>query len=92
MKFEWDADKAEINWRRHRVKFETAVRAFVDPFRFEEEDIGASGWENRWRLIGLAEVNLLVVIYTERSPDGEVIRVISARKANAADRKKYYNR
>jgi uncharacterized DUF497 family protein len=32
LRFEWDPAKARRNWRKHEVRFETAMRAFADPF------------------------------------------------------------
>lgn len=42
--FEWDVAKAEINLAKHRVPFEFAVLAFIDPDRV---DIDASR-PHRW--------------------------------------------
>ena len=34
-KFEWDSDKAEKNWKKHKVRFETAARVFLDENNFD---------------------------------------------------------
>jgi uncharacterized DUF497 family protein len=36
--FEWDGDKAEINWREHGVAFNEAIKSFRDPFAVERLD------------------------------------------------------
>ena len=89
MDFEWDAKKAASNLRKHHVSFEDAARVFLDPNRIETFD----GWdaydEDRWKTVGLVEPALLAVMYTSRGNDGEVIRLISARKADAHGRAQY---
>jgi uncharacterized DUF497 family protein len=89
VKFEWDRRKAAANWRKHGLTFEMAIHAFSDPFGIEELDDVLDYEETRWKLIGLAKKDLLVVIYTERSPDGEVVRLISARLAHAHEKRRY---
>jgi uncharacterized DUF497 family protein len=37
-RFEWDPAKAASNLRKHGVSFDTAMRAFADPFAFTEQD------------------------------------------------------
>jgi uncharacterized DUF497 family protein len=37
--FEWDADKAEANLRKHRIAFEAARRVFEDDFAVEWPDV-----------------------------------------------------
>ena len=86
LKFEWDSEKAEINWKKHKVYFETAARVFLDDFRIDELDELHSDDEERRKVIGRIE-KILVVIYTER---GERNRIISARHADKDDREDYY--
>lgn len=87
MNFEWDADKAAQNLRKHGVQFNVAARAFFDPNRIEVYDGREDYGEDRWATIGYADPALLYVVYTVRT--GETIRLISARKANADERKQY---
>ncbi len=87
MDFEWDADKAVQNLRKHGVQFSVAARAFFDPCRIEVYDRREDYGEDRWAIIGYAEPALLYVVYTIRT--GETIRIISARKANEQERKQY---
>jgi uncharacterized DUF497 family protein len=63
-RFEWDAAKAQANWRKHGVRFETAMRVFADPFALIEQDRIEAG-EYRWRATGSpdAGVTLLVVAH-----------------------------
>lgn len=87
MDFEWDADKAAQNLRKHGVGFSVAARVFLDPNRLEVYDERENYGEDRWATIGYADPALLYVVYTVRM--GETIRLISARKANERERKQY---
>ena len=89
MEFEWHADKADSNLRKHGVSFEDAARVFLDPDRIETFDGRDSYGEDRWKTVGLVEPALLAVVYTARGKGGEVIRIISARKADANERSQY---
>jgi uncharacterized DUF497 family protein len=86
--FEWDDAKAASNWRDHGVTFDMAREVFRDPFALEWIDHGQGVQEPRYSIIGLAENRLVFVAYTMR---GEVIRIISARKAEAYERRRYHN-
>ena len=89
MEFEWHADKATSNLRKHGVGFEDAARVFLDPDRIETFDGRNSYGEDRWKTVGLVEPALLAVVYTVRGKGGDVIRIISARKADANERAQY---
>ena len=89
MEFEWDAKKAASNLRKHLVSFEDAARVFLDPNRIETFDGRDAYGEDRWKTLGLVEPALLAVVYTIRGNDGEIIRLISARKADAHERAQY---
>ena len=88
--FAWDPGKASRNLRKHGISFETAARVFVDPFAITEQD-RIEGGEQRWRTLGLAAGWLvLVVAHTIQVDDGgEVIRIISARRAEPKERRRY---
>ena len=89
MEFEWDAKKVESNLRKHRVSFADAARVFLDPNRIETFDVRDAYGEDRWKTVGLVEPTLLTVVYTIRDNDGKIIRLISARKADAYERAQY---
>lgn len=94
VRFEWDPAKAVSNLRKHGVSFDTAVRAFADPFAFTEQD-RIEGGEQRWQTLGVVEgYFLLLVAHTIRDEDVggeavEVIRIISARSADRKERRRY---
>ena len=86
--FEWDKDKADANLENHEVSFSEASEVFFDPFVHHTEPREEKG-ETRDAAIGLTKKwRLLYVAYAWRKL---VIRLISARKATKAERKKYEN-
>lgn len=89
MEFEWDPDKAQTNLCKHHVSFEDAARVFLDPNRIETFDGREAYGEDRWKTVGMVEPALLAVVYTVRGNDGNIIRLISARKADAYERTQY---
>lgn len=86
--FEWDDEKNRINKRKHHVSFETAEKVFADENRIEWFDAIHSDEEDRYITLGMVD-NILHVVYTERE---EAIRLISARRADKYERRKYYAR
>lgn len=86
--FEWDAEKAQANYRKHGIGFETATEVFDDPFAVEMiDELNGDHGEERFLIIGLTKGHLiLTVVYTER---GDSIRIISARRATKAERDDY---
>lgn len=90
MDFEWNDAKAALNLRKHGVTFEDAAHVFFDPGRIDLVDDRDDYREERWLSIGWVNPVLLVVAHTVRGVNGEVIRIISARKANASERAYYH--
>lgn len=90
MRFEWDPEKARRNRAKHGIDFKLAERVWDDPLHVVTAD-PFEGGEQRWRAIGqVGPVVLLVVAHTYRgSGEGEVIRIINARKATRYERKQY---
>jgi len=85
--FEWDDAKAAANWAKHKISYETARRVFKDPFAVERDDDREDYGEPRFTILGMVEGRLLSVAYTLR---GEVIRVISARRAEPYEQRLYH--
>lgn len=84
---EWDPAKARTNQRKHGVTFEEAATVFTDPLSSTIPDPLYSETEERFIIIGQSiQRRLLVVVHTDR---GDAIRIISARVANAHERKTY---
>ena len=89
MDFEWDASKAALNLSKHHVSFADAAQVFLDPNRIETYDGRDAYGEDRWKTVGMVEPALLAVVYTVRGKEGDIIRLISARKADAHERTQY---
>jgi uncharacterized DUF497 family protein len=84
--FEWDPRKAQENVQKHDVTFEEAAETFADEHALCLEDPHNPG---RTILIGAARTpRLLFTVYVLRE-EGDVIRIISARKATRKERKTY---
>lgn len=92
LRVEWDAGKARINLRRHRVSFEEAETAFLDEEALVIPDPDHSQAEDRFILLGMsAAVRVLFVCHCVRE-GGSLIRIISARRANRREQKQYWER
>jgi uncharacterized DUF497 family protein len=88
--FDWDPAKAAANKRKHGVTFEQAMEAIDDPRAVVSIDEEHSKYELREQLLGLSSKGLLLVVYVIRDRhDGDVYRIISARKATRKDKVKY---
>jgi uncharacterized DUF497 family protein len=85
--FEWDPEKAAENLRKHGVAFEEAATVFGDWLAVNLPDPDHSEGEQRYLLLGLSDIQrLLVVAYAERPPR---TRIISARPATRRERSEY---
>ena len=89
IKFEWDPNKGTANKLKHGVSFEEAQSVFYDEYAIQFYDEAHSEEEDRFLMLGLSnESRVLLVCHCERA-DGEIIRIISARKATKTERKHY---
>ncbi len=83
--FEWDLNKATANLNKHGIDFANAITVFDDLTAITIEDPDYD--EERFVTIGMdAYGHILVVVYAWR---GDIIRIISARKATKHERKQY---
>ena len=85
--FQWDDAKAEFNFAKHGVLFETVKAVFKDPFAIEQIDDPEDYGEERITIIGLIDHRFLFVAYTMR---GGVIRIILARAAETFEKREYH--
>nr|WP_237151907.1 BrnT family toxin [Oryzibacter oryziterrae] len=85
-----DDDKAASNQRKHGVSFELAMRVFADPFALTLQD-RIESYEYRYQTIGsVGGAVILLVAHTDRDDQGEeIIRIISARRADKRERRHY---
>jgi uncharacterized DUF497 family protein len=90
LRFEWDERKNASNRRKHGVSFEEAQSVFYDEQAVLIKDPEES--EERFVLLGLSStLRTLVVCHCYRE-GSEVIRIISARKADRRERSDYERR
>lgn len=86
VRFEWDEDKNLLNIRKHGIDFNDVPEMFRQPmlalrderYEYPEARWIGMGWINAW---------VSVVAYTERQ--GDVIRIISARRATRREVTRY---
>jgi uncharacterized protein len=82
-----DEDKSRLNHEKHGIRFEEATSVFLDPLLLTFFDEEHSVDESRFIGIGRsARGRILRVVFMERM---DKIRLISCRKANAAQRRLY---
>ena len=86
MRFEWDERKSNDNRTRRGFTFDDVMPIFLDSDRVILADTRRDYGEDRWVTFGEIEGRLFAVTFTMR---GEVIRIISARKANTRERRRY---
>ncbi len=85
LKYEWDREKNAANKAKHGIGFEEAA-TFEWDTAFVTRDLRADYGEPRFTALGFIEARLCVMIFTKR---GDVVRIISLRKANARERRFY---
>ncbi len=90
LRIEWDEPKAQTNLVKHGVGFDEAETVFTDDYALLLPDPDHSSLdEERLLLIGMsAALRVLVVVHCERA-DGDIIRLISARRATRSERAQY---
>ena len=89
IRFSWDASKARQNVKKHRVSLEEASTVFYDENARLIPDPKHSDEEDRFIMLGFSsKVRLLIVCHCYRKND-QIIRIISARKANKIESKQY---
>lgn len=92
LRFEWDPRKAAGNLRKHGVSFDEARTVFADEHGLLIDDPEHSTQEDRFILLGVStSTRLLVVVHCYRADD-QLIRIISARKADRLERRQYEER
>jgi uncharacterized protein len=88
-KFTWDEEKAKENIEKHGISFEIACWALLNRLYVAEEQEEEDG-EQRTAIISFPRSqdcsSLLFVVCTDRE---DSLRIITARKAVSAERKRY---
>lgn len=81
----WDEEKRLANVVKHGVDFTDACRLFEGPFMTMTDNRRDYG-EIRSIAFGYVENRLIAVAFTKRQ---DIIRIISARKANDREKKRF---
>jgi len=89
MRFEWDPKKAASNEKKHGVSFEEARTVFFDENAKLIDDPDHSKDEERFVLLGISSTLRVMVVCHGYREQGNLIRIISARKASAHESKQY---
>lgn len=85
MEYEWDPAKARANLRKHAIVFADAVGAIEDPWAITIEDPHPT----EERVLNLGEDFLGRIIVVNWTARGDTVRLISARLATRAERRRY---
>jgi uncharacterized DUF497 family protein len=90
--FEWDENKNKSNIQKHKVSFEEAKTVFYDENALVADDPEHSEQEDRFIIFGFSSVaRVLLVCFCERN-QGNVIRIISARKLTKVEANQFSRR
>ena len=84
--FDWDDAKAASNLAKHGVRFDYAARVFLDEAVVDFDASREADGEARRKAVGQIDGRIFTVVYAQ---PGDAIRIISARRANAMERKAY---
>lgn len=88
MQFQWDDYKNQTNITKHGIDFLQASTVFKDTSAIVMEDIRHGYGESRYQIIGAANpLGIVFVVFAER--EGNIIRIISARKASKREKRLY---
>lgn len=86
MEFDWNPAKCAKNVAERGIDFADVVVAFADPMKKVAKDNRMDYGEERFNMLAVVEERVFHVTYTER---GKVIWIISARKANKREQRRY---
>ena len=87
--FDWDVKKNLMNIEKHGVSFKMAASSFFDPDAITFDDEDHSQEEDRFILIGTNKYDRLLTVCHCYREAGNVVRIISARKANQTEQDIY---
>ncbi|MGK0299003.1 MAG: uncharacterized DUF497 family protein [Gammaproteobacteria bacterium] len=89
IKFEWAASKVALNKKKHGVTFEEAKSVFFDDFAIQFYDDENSEHEDRFLILGHSNQSRILLVCHCELASGNLIRIISARKATSKERRLY---
>ena len=87
MQITWDPVKAATNLKKHGINFADAAVALEDENALTILTI--ESYEYRYKTLAMSpDTNVLLIVHAEQ--DEHTIRIISARKAHAHQRRQYF--
>ena len=88
MKFEWSDEKSNLNIEKHQISFKEAKEVFLDPMHISKLDHRFDYFEERWITLGKTPKDKILVVANMFFDENgeEIIRIISARRANQKER------
>lgn len=88
--FQWDEDKCNENYRKHKLDFFDAICVFQDEYALIHHNQNHSLREDRFKIVGIVHgITVIALFFTDRKRN--ITRIISARKANSNEVKEYDN-
>ena len=87
--FDWDEEKRKNNLKKHKIDFREAATVFDDPNAISKYDFDNSYDEDRFVIIGTSKQSRTLIVCHCFRENGDIVRIISARKATASERKQY---
>ena len=91
-KYKWNEAKNKANVKKHKISFEEAIEVFHDPMHRSRSDDENLRGESRYLTIGqMYNGRVIIVVHFDYFNENgvEIIRIISARKANSTERRIY---
>ena len=90
--FDWDPDKNALNQRKHKIRFEDAIKIFANEdalvTKFNRIEKGEERWQSTGKVTNDAN-DVILVIHTIEENGTEFYRIISARKLKPHERRKH---
>ncbi|WP_448191135.1 BrnT family toxin [Azospirillum sp. sgz301742] len=86
MRAEFDPAKDASNIQKHGVSLTFGIAVLADPDRLSDVDSRHDYGEKRVNVLGRVGDRVYVVTYTQR---GDALRIISVRKANRREQRRY---
>ena len=90
VRFEWDEAKNAANKKKHGISFEEATTVFLNVPLLVFHDPDHSNEEDRFLAVGISVNNRTLIVVHCESESGNIVRIISARKATKSEQKKFF--
>ena len=88
--FDWDEEKNALNKKKHGISFEEAITIFFSAPLFVFHDPDHSANEDRFIAFGFSAANRILAVVHCENESGNLVRIISARRATKKEQKKLF--